>query len=70
MRALEEDGYESAYDNDPDEFRVYVKAGCNNVPVNPNWTEIYDDDPIFRVIRRDLGVGRRELLARLNRARQ
>jgi hypothetical protein len=62
-------GYGSAYDGDDDAFRVFRKDGCRPIPVNPDWTAIWDDDPIFRTIQRDLGFSRGTLRMLLNQAR-
>jgi hypothetical protein len=62
-------GYSPAYETDAAEFLIFVKAGRRPVPVNPNWEAIWDDDPIFRCLRRDLGFSRGKLRTYLNQAR-
>lgn len=69
QRVVAEAGYATAYTNEQDEFLIFVKKGCRPVPVNPNWDAIWDDDPTFRCLRRDLGFSRGELRTRLNQAR-
>lgn len=62
--------YAPAYDDgDGDAFLVFKKPGCRPIPINPDWDAIWDDDPIFRCLQRDLGLSRGELRIRLNRAR-
>jgi hypothetical protein len=62
-------GYQAIYRGDGDAFGLFQKAGCRPVPVNPDWTAIWDDDPVFRCLQRDLGLSRRRLLTSLNQAR-
>lgn len=64
-----EAGYAPAYEDDGDAFLVFVKDGCRPIPVNPDWDEIWDNDPTFRCLRRDLGLSRGKLRTRLNEAR-
>lgn len=69
QRVLVGAGYTPAYDEDADTFLVFVKEGCQPVPVNPGWDGIRDDDPTFRCLRRDLGLSRGKLRTLLNQAR-
>jgi hypothetical protein len=48
---------------------MYRRVGCKPVPVDVDWAEVYDDDPIFRCLRRDLGLSRSQLRTRLNQVR-
>jgi hypothetical protein len=66
---LSEEGYVVANDGDEEAFRLYRKDGCKTVPVNESWTGIYDDDPIFNCLRRDLDLTRGKLRTRLNQIR-
>lgn len=67
---LVEEGYEVANDGDSRAFRIYQRNGCKPVPVDAGWPQIYDDDAIFRCLRRDLGFSRAQLRTRLNQVRQ
>jgi hypothetical protein len=69
QKVLEEEGYESAEVDDDESFLVFRKNGRRPVPLNTSWAAIYDDDPTFRCLRRDLGFSRSTLRIRLNRAR-
>lgn len=53
-----------------DALLIFHKNGRRPVPVNPAWDWIWDDDPIFRCLQRDLGLTRGGLRIRLNEARQ
>lgn len=64
-----EAGYVSLSISEQDAFLIFVKEGRRAIPINPSWTDIWDDDPIFRCLRRDLGLSRAELRTRLNQAR-
>lgn len=66
---VEGQGYRSAYKRDENSFLVFVKDGALPIPVNPSWTGIWDDDPTFRCLRRDLGFSRSKLRTKLNEAR-
>lgn len=67
---LTEEGYEVANDGEEGAFRIYRRQGCKPVPVDVDWPQIYDDDPIFRCLRRDLGLSRPKLRTRLNQMRR
>lgn len=69
-KVLADAGYEPAHAHEADEFLVFVKHGCRPIPVNPTWKEIWDDDPIFRCLRRDLGFSPGRLRTHLNQARK
>lgn len=68
---LVEEGYEIANDGDGDNgaFRLYWRVGSRPVPVDADWSTVYDNDPIFRCLRRDLGFSRAKLRTRLNQVR-
>ena len=66
---LEEEGYKAVDVDEADSFLIFQKDGCKPVPINVEWTGIYDDHAIFRCIRRDLGFTRSQLRIRLNQAR-
>lgn len=68
-KVVEDAGYESTEADEDDSFLMYRKDGCKPVPVNARWDTIYDDDPTFRCLRRDLGMSRAELRMLLNKAR-
>ncbi len=61
--------YAPVYEDGSDAFLVFKKPGCRPIPINPDWDAIWDDDPIFRCLQRDLGLSRAELRIRLNQAR-
>jgi hypothetical protein len=61
QRVVSAAGYTRPYEAGEDEFLIFEKDGCRPVPINPNWDEIWDDDPIFRCLRRDLGMSRGKL---------
>jgi hypothetical protein len=67
-RVFEEEGYE-AVEVDDDSFLMYRKDGCKPVPVNRGWRLVWDKDPTFRCLQRDLGLSRSQLRTRLNEAR-
>lgn|GEM_PF-4028604 len=62
-------GYLPAFEEE-EAFLIFRKAGCKPIPVNPEWREIWDDDPIFRCLQRDLKISRAKLCIRLNQARR
>jgi hypothetical protein len=63
-------GYALSYEPDGEgTFLIFRKDGCRPIPVNPAWDWIWDDDPIFRCLQRDLGLSRGKLRTRLNEAR-
>lgn len=66
---LEDDGYLPAFEEEPEAFLVFGKKGHKSIPVNPEWEAIWDGDPIFRCLCRDLGRSRRNLLISLNQVR-
>lgn len=69
-RVVEGAGYEATdVDDGTTSFLIYRKDGCAPVPVNTSWDVIYDDDPTFRCLRRDLKMSRSELRMLLNKAR-
>lgn len=68
-KVVENAGYELAYPEDPEAFLVFKKAGRQAIAVNPSWDEIWDGDPIFRCLQRDLGISHWELRMNLNQAR-
>jgi hypothetical protein len=69
QRAVEAEGFEAVEIEDGGSFLIFTKDGCNPVPVNPDWEQIYDDDPTFRCIQRDLGISQARLRSLLNKAR-
>jgi hypothetical protein len=68
-KVIEDEGYEAVADEDKDEFLIFVKPGCAPIPVNPNWDQVWENDPVFKCLRRDLRMSHRLLLTNLNRAR-
>lgn len=68
-KVVSDAGYTTAYENDGDTFLVFTKRGCRPIPVNPAWSAIWDDDPTFRCLQRDLGFSRGKLRTHLNQAR-
>jgi hypothetical protein len=68
-KVVEDEGYEAVQVDEEESFLVYRKDGCKPVAVNGSWEAIYDDDPTFRCLRRDLGFSRSKLRTRLNEAR-
>lgn len=68
-KVVEDEGYEAVPVDGDESFLVYRKDGCQPVPVNAGWEAIWDDDPTFRCLQRDLGLSRSKLAARLNRVR-
>lgn len=68
-KVVEDAGYNPANDEEKDAFLIFVKPGCGPIPVNPNWDGVWEDDPIFKCLRRDLRMSGRLLLMNLNRAR-
>ncbi len=66
---LEEEGYEAIESDDHEAFLVYRKDGCRPVPVNRDWRLVWDRDPTFRCLEKDLGLSRSQLRTRLNEAR-
>jgi hypothetical protein len=68
-KVVEEEGYETVQVDESDSFLMYRKDGRKPVPVNGSWDAIYDDDPTFRCLQRDLGFSRSKLRTRLNEAR-
>lgn len=67
---LKEAGYALAYDPGEEAFAIFVKDGCQPVPVNREWSSVRDGDPISRCLQRDLGLSRADLRTRLNQARR
>lgn len=67
-RVVEEEGYR-AIEVDDESFLIYRKEGCKPVPVNRDWRLIWDRDPTFLCLQRDLGLSRSRLRTRLNEAR-
>lgn len=68
-QVVSEAGYTQAYDDEDGAFRVFKKTGCRPISINPSWAEIWDDDPTFRCLQRDLGFSRSKLRTCLNQAR-
>jgi hypothetical protein len=68
-QVLEEEGYRTIDVDDDESFRLYCKEGCKPVPVNRGWRLIWDRDPTFLCLQRDLGFSRSRLRTRLNEAR-
>jgi hypothetical protein len=68
-QVVEEEGYEAIDVDDGESFLIYRKDGCKPVPVNRDWRLIWDRDPIFLCLQRDLGFSRSQLRTRLNEAR-
>jgi len=68
-KVVEDAGYAPANDEGKDEFLIFVRPGCCPIPVNPNWDGVWEGDPIFKCLRRDLRMSNRRLLMNLNRAR-
>ena len=68
-KVVEDEGYTVVPVDDGESFLMYRKDGCQPVPVNARWEAIWDDDPTFRCLRRDLGFSRSKLSTRLNRVR-
>jgi hypothetical protein len=69
QKVVEGEGYEAVGVDENESFLIYRKDGCKLVPVNIDWEAIWDDDPTFRCIQRDLGFSRPKLRTRLNQAR-
>ncbi len=67
-RVVSEAGYRPVDEANEDTFRIFRKNGFL-IPVNPDWRTIWDNDPTFRCLQRDLGISRRTLLTLLNQAR-
>lgn len=67
---VEDQGYEALEVNSDESFLVYRRDGRRPIPVNVDWQGIWDNDPTFRCIQRDLGMSRSTLRTRLNEARQ
>jgi hypothetical protein len=70
QKVVEDEGYEAVDVGDGESFLMYHKDGCKPIPVNAAWEAIWDNDPIFRCLQRDLGFSRSTLRTRLNEARQ
>ena len=68
-QVVEEEGYEALEVDDGESFLIYRKAGCQPVAVNRDWRMIWDRDPTFLCLQRDLGFSRSQLRTRLNEAR-
>lgn len=68
--AVEGEGYEALNVDEDESFLVYRKDGCKPIPVNADWEAVWDNDPTFRCLQRDLGLSRSRLLRRLNEARR
>jgi hypothetical protein len=68
-KVVSDAGYTQAYGDDDDAFEVFKKPGCRPIPINPSWSDIWDDDPTFRCLQRDLGFSRGKLRICLNQAR-
>lgn len=68
-RVVEEEGYRAIEVYDEDSFLIYRKDGCKPVPVNKDRRLIWDRDPTFLCLQRDLGLSRSQLRTRLNEAR-
>jgi hypothetical protein len=66
---VEGEGYEAVTVDGSGSFLIYQKDGCKPVPVNADWEAIWDDDPTFRCLQRDLGFSRSKLRTRLNQVR-
>lgn len=62
-------GYLPINEGETGAFLMCKKDGCKVVPINTDWEQIWDDDPTFRCLARDLGLSRGELRTRLNQAR-
>lgn len=67
-RVVEDEGYH-AIEIEEEAFLIYRKEGRKPVPVNRDWHLIWDRDPIFHCLQRDLGLSRSQLRTRLNEAR-
>jgi hypothetical protein len=68
-QVVEDEGYTAVEVEDGNSFAIYRKEGCKPVPVNPDWRFIWDRDPTFLCLQRDLGFSRSRLRTRLNEAR-
>jgi hypothetical protein len=63
QRALRHSGYTALPRQARDEVLLYTRPDRPQpIPVNPDWPQIFDGDPIFDVLHRDLGVSRRRFL--------
>jgi hypothetical protein len=66
-RVLQARGWRPEPQESPDETRIYRHAAASwPVAVNPEWTDIWQGDAVFRTICRDLGVSENELVRLLS----
>jgi hypothetical protein len=60
---LEAQGWTPEQPTRSDEFQIWrLMGGETRVPVNPDWREFWEDDPIFRCLCRDLDLSADELV--------
>jgi hypothetical protein len=63
---LEAEGWEREATDDSTEWRIYRRSGSSaRVPVNPEWVAIWENDPAFACLGRDMGLTPTELAALL-----
>jgi hypothetical protein len=65
---LERGGFAVAAHGSNEEFEIFEHPDGRVVPINPSWSEIAVNDPVFNCLKRDLQISARTLLRRLNEA--